>query len=211
MLRFTFASFLLLGFSCAAWAQSFEGSVNVGESLQSNASLGEIAGNVLTGADGVSKYKLDNGFNIAFRVTLNTWKFFGHEVGYAYNRTHLNLDAFDPTGASQGSESLGGMAVHQGFYDFLAYATPEGSTIRPFGAVGVHYSNYVAPGSSAQYGQGDNKFGFNYGGGVKIRVKGPLGVRFDVHQFTNGKPFGLTGASGWIRQTEISAGVAWML
>jgi hypothetical protein len=31
-----------------------------------------------------------------------------------------------------------------------------------------------------------------------------------VHQFVTGNPLGLTGASGWIRQTEISAGVAWM-
>jgi hypothetical protein len=103
------------------------------------------------------------------------------------------------------------MAIHQGFYDFLGYAMPEGSHIRPFGAVGIHYGNYVPPGASASYGQGFNKFGINYGGGVKIRVKGPLGVRFDVHQYTNGKPFGLTGASGWIRETTISAGVAWML
>jgi hypothetical protein len=77
--------------------------------------------------------------------------------------------------------------------------------------VGVHFSNYEPPGAPVQLGQGNNKFGINYGGGVKIRLKGPLGIRFDVHQFTNGKPFGLTGASGWIRQTEISGGIAWMM
>jgi hypothetical protein len=195
--------------SCLAFGQSFEASVNAGESLQSNATLGEIASGVATG--GTSQYSLNSGFNIAFRITLNTWKFFGHEVGYSYNRTHLNLSSFDPTGGSQGTQDVGGMAIHQGFYDFLGYATPEGSHIRPFGAVGIHYSNYVPPGASASQGQGFNKFGLNYGGGVKIRLKGPLGVRFDVHQFTNGKPFGLTGASGWIRQTEVSAGVAWMM
>ena len=103
------------------------------------------------------------------------------------------------------------MAVHQGFYDFLGYALPEGSRIRPFGAVGVHFSNYVPPGASASYGQGQNKFGFNYGAGVKFRITGPFGVRFDVHQFTNGKPFDIPGSSGWIRQTEVSAGIAFML
>jgi hypothetical protein len=208
MSRLPFLS-ILLASSCVVFGQSFEGSVNVGESLQSNATLGQIAGDVTTG--GASRYSLNDGFNIAFRITLNTGTFFGHEVGYSYNRTHLNVQAFDPTGASQGSSDLGGMAVHQGFYDFLGYATPQGSRIRPFGAVGVHYSNYAPPGSSASQGQGFNKFGINYGGGVKIRLRGPIGVRFDVHQFTNGKPFGLTGASGWIRQTEISAGVAWMM
>lgn len=209
MSRLTLLSFLLVS-SCLAFGQSFEGSVSVGESLQSNATLGQIAENVITSGAGTSTYSLNNGFNIGFRITLNTWKFFGHEIGYTYNRTHLNLAALDPTGGSQGTEDLGGMAVHQGFYDFLGYALPEGSRIRPFGAVGVHFSNYVPPGSSASYGQGDNKFGINYGGGIKVRLKGPLGVRFDVHQFTNGKPFSL-GGSGWIRQTEISAGVAWMI
>jgi hypothetical protein len=77
--------------------------------------------------------------------------------------------------------------------------------------VGVHFSNYVPPGSSAQLGGGQNKFGIQYGGGIKVKISGPVGIRFDVHQFTNGKPFGLPGASGWIRQTEVSAGVAFML
>ncbi|MGA3023600.1 MAG: hypothetical protein ABSF98_02400 [Bryobacteraceae bacterium] len=211
MSRFTLLFVSLLGCSCLAFGQSFEGSVNVGESLQSNATLGQIASNVITGGAGTSTYSLNSGFNIAFRATLNTWVFFGHEVGYSYNRTNLNLAALNPTGGSQGTQDLGGMAVHQGFYDFLGYATPQGSRIRPFGAVGVHFSNYEPPGASVQLGQANNKFGVNYGGGVKIRLKGPLGIRFDVHQFTNGKPFGLTGASGWIRQTEISGGIAWMM
>jgi hypothetical protein len=214
MSRFPLLSILLAGCSWLAFGQSFEGSLSVGESLQTNASLGQIASNVITGGAGTSTtstYSLNSGFNIAFRATLNTWVFLGQEVGYAYNRTNLNAAAFDLTGGSQGAQSLGGMAIHQGFYDFLGYATPQGSRIRPFGAVGVHFSNYEPPGSSVQLGQANNKFGINYGGGVKIRLKGPLGVRIDVYQFANGKPFGLPGASGWIRQTEISAGLAVML
>ena len=181
----------------------------MGKQLESNATLGSQAQNVANGAT----YKFTNGFNVNFRITLNTWKFFGHEVGYAYNRTHLNFNALNPDGTSAGSGDAGGMAVHQGFYDFLGYATPEGSRIRPFGAVGVHFSNYVPPGSSAQYGGGQNKFGINYGGGLKIKIAGPWGVRFDVHQFTNGKPdfHAIQGNSGWIRQTELSAGVDFML
>ena len=42
---------------------------------------------------------------MGFRLTLNTQKFFGHEVGYAYNRSHLKLQGVDQ----------GGMAIHQGF------------------------------------------------------------------------------------------------
>src|SRR5579884_1455379 len=193
--------------SSVVFGQAFEGSISVGRQLESNATLGSIAQSAATGGT----FNFTDGFNLNFRITLNTWKFFGHEIGYAYNRTHLNLNAFDLSGNLIGTQDQGGMAVHQGFYDFLGYATPEGSRIRPFGAVGVHFSNYVPPGASASYGQGDNKFGFQYGGGVKIKVAGPWGVRFDVHQFTNPKPFSIPGSNGWIRQTELSAGLDFML
>jgi len=199
---------ILFSGSSLIFAQSFEGSISVGRTLESNATLGSQAENIANGGS----YNFTDGFNLNFRITLNTWKFFGHEVGYAYNRTHLNLNALNPDGSSAGSADQGGMAVHQGFYDFLAYALPEGSRIRPFGAAGVHFANYVPPGASATYGGGQNKFGINYGGGVKIRIAGPWGVRFDVHQFANGKPdFGvIQGNSGWIRQTEVSAGLDFM-
>ena len=196
---------ILLSGSSFAVAQTFEGSISVGEQLESNDTLGSIADEALNGG---GTYSFTNGFNINFRATLNTWKFFGHEFGYAYNRTHLNFNALNPTSTTD----EGGMAVHQGFYDFLGYATPEGSRFRPFGAVGVHFSNYVPPGTSASEGGGENKFGINYGGGLKVHISGPFGARIDVHQFTNPKPgFGLSGNSGWIRQTEISAGIDFML
>lgn len=196
---------ILISGSSLAFAQTFEGSISVGRQLESNSTLGSIAEAEATGGN---TYSLTDGFNINFRATLNTWKFFGHEFGYAYNRTHLNINAFNPTSTTD----YGGMAVHQGFYDFLGYATPEGSRFRPFGAVGVHFSNYVPPGASASYGQGENKFGIQYGGGLKMHISGPFGARVDVHQFTNPKPgFGITGNSGWIRQTEISAGIDFML
>jgi opacity protein-like surface antigen len=199
---------LLTGASSVIFGQSFEGSISVGRQLESNATLGSLAESA---ANGSGTFHFTDGFNINFRATLNTWKFFGHEFGYSYNRTHLNLDALNPAGGSSPSSDLGGMAVHQGFYDFLGYVLPEGSRVRPFGAVGLHFSNYVPPGASASYGQGDNKFGFQYGGGVKFKVAGPWGVRFDVHQFTNPKPFSIPGSSGWIRQTEVSAGLDFML
>ena len=182
------------------FGQTFEASVSAGEQLENNANLGTAVVSALNGY--VVTYGLTNGFNLNFRATLNTWKFFGHEFGYAYNRTHLD---------ELPSVNFGGMAVHQGFYDFLGYALPQGSRMRPFAAVGVHFSNYVPPGETVSGGQGQNKFGVQYGGGVKLKIAGPWGIRFDVHQFTNGKPFNIPGASGWIRQTEISGGVDFML
>ena len=63
------------------------------------------------------------------------------------------------------SGRAGGMAIHQGFYNFLVYATREGKRVRPFATGGAHFANFVPPGATATYGQGDNQFGYNYGGG----------------------------------------------
>ncbi len=178
--------FLTLAMSAIGYAQSFEGSVSAGVSKIGNGDLG-------------SGYSLDDGFRLTFRINLNTRKYMGYELGYAYNRTHL--------GAS--GSATQGMAVHQGFGDVLWHATPEGSRIRPFVAGGLQFSNFVPPGATAQYGQGENKFGFNYGAGVKVKVTGPWIVRLDFRQYNTGVPFGMR--SGRFLQNEISAGVGFTM
>lgn len=177
---------LFLAVSAMSFAQSFEGAISAGVSQVTNGDLG-------------SGYTLDNGFRLAFRINLNTREYLGYEIGYAYNRTHLGY-------AGSGAQ---GMAIHQGFGGVLLHARPEGSRIRPFVAGGLHFSNFVPPGATAQYGQGENKFGFNYGGGVKVKVTGPWQVRFDFRQYNTGVPFGMR--SGRFIQNEISAGVGFTI
>lgn len=172
-------------------AQMAEVAISGGASALSNKVLGTYSS---------TTYSLDNGFRLAFRFTLNPQTFFGHEVGYAYNRTSLKY------GDSTSSTSEG-MAIHQGFYNFLVYATPEGSRVRPFAAAGGHFSNFVPPGASVTPGQGTNKMGFNYGGGIKLKVTDLFGFRVDFRQYQTGKPFDL-GGSGLLRQNEISAGIS---
>jgi hypothetical protein len=183
----------------SAWGQLFEVWFNGGQSLLSNKGLGTFNADPTTGLPGPGATKndvqLEDGFRFSFRMTLNNESHFGHEVQYAYSRTKLN---------SGGVEQ--GMAIHQGGYNFLLYATNEGTRIRPFVTGGVLFANYVPPGSSATSGGGDNKFGVSYGGGVKMRITSLFGARLDVRQATTPKPFGLPLASGWLRQTEISAG-----
>jgi opacity protein-like surface antigen len=181
-------SALLLGLSVASFGQSFEGAVSGGLSK-------------LSGKDIGSGYSLDDGFRIAFRITLNTRKYLGYEFGYAYNHTHLLLAGVDQ----------GGMAIHQGFGGALLYATKEGARFRPFVTGGLHFSNFVPPGASAQYGQGDNKFGFNYGAGLKVRILGPWQMRFDARQYNQSKPFELPGVSGRLLLNEFSAGIGFQL
>jgi opacity protein-like surface antigen len=184
MMRLCIGLCLLLSAASFVSAQPFEASVSGGATRISSRDIG-------------SGYGLDDGITIGFRMTLNTYKFFGHEGGYSYNRTHLLLDGVDQ----------GGMAVHTGFYNFMVYGTPEGSRIRPFVGAGPHFANFVPPGQSAQYGQGNTKFGINYGGGVKVKVTSLFHVRFDVHQYLQGKPFDLPGSSGKLKLNTFSVGI----
>lgn len=183
----------VFAFALPAWGQYGEIWFSAGQNIFSNKGLGTLA-QIGGSKDDVT---LDNGFRFGFRIGFNGDGITGHEVQYTYNRTQLRLD---PTAAQQG------MAVHMGGYNYLIYANHEGARARPFATGGVGFANYVPPGSSASQGGGSNKFGFNYGGGVKVRVVGPYAVRFDVRQYTTPKPFGLPLASGWIRINEFSGG-----
>lgn len=172
-------------------AQSADLFVNFGQSILSNAGLGSASA---TGAK--DDYKLDDGFRFGFRFGFNGDGHFGHEIGYAYNRTHLLLQGVDQ----------GGMAIHQGGYNFLLYANRDTARVRPFATGGGHFSNFVPPGSSATQGGGSTKFGVNYGGGVKFKITPKWALRADIRQYQTPKPFDLFQKTGWLRQTEISGG-----
>jgi len=181
---------LLIG-PASLHAQTAEFSVTGGVSRLNNSGLGALP-------DGSGLYSLTDGWRFGFRTTLNTYPYFGHEFGYGYNRTQLQNE-------SDGTEF--GMAIHQGFYNFLAYATRDGSKVRPFVTGGAHFNNYTPPGTSVTSGGGSTKLGFNYGGGVKVRVGPYFGIRFDVRNYQNGKPFDfLQNRRGLIGQLEVSAG-----
>src|SRR6202158_3268823 len=185
-------------FACATFARAQVGefSLSGGVSRFGNANLGtstDASGNTVNNT-------IDNGFRLTFRFTLNTYRFAGHELGYAYNRSGVQL------GPSQ-SVSL---SIQQGFYDFLLYATPEGSRIRPFAAGGVEFSSFFPPGTSVYYGNQETKFGVNYGGGIKMRVTSVIGLRVDVREYNTGKPFKFTNEHGRLNQLEASVGAAFL-
>jgi hypothetical protein len=148
-----------------------------------------------------TQYTINNGFNLAARMTLNTRKYMGHEFGYSYSRTKLGA-----TGISGNQE----LSTHQGFYDFLVYALPEGSRIRPFAAGGAEFTTFVPPGASAAYGQGTTKFGGNFGGGVKLKISSLFLIRVDARDYVTGKPFTLINQSGALHQIEVTAGLGLM-
>lgn len=185
LLYFTAGFLVFLG---TASAQVGEISISAGQSIQKH--------NIL---DPSINLKLKDAFRIGARLTLNTSRYFGHEFGYMYSRTHVSEE-------STGEILETPVPSHTVFYDFLAYALPEGSTVRPFVTGGGHFSTYYPPGASVYYGNGVTKFGLNYGGGVKVRISPILALRFDLREYRNPKPFAPSG-QGWIRTIEASGGV----
>jgi opacity protein-like surface antigen len=197
-LRHSLILFLLLVTAGAALAQVFEVGGGAGANRISN---GVLSSDSTTTPPTVAQ--VNNGWRFGFRMTLNTYTHFGHEAGYSYVRAN-----WDYAGATYGT------AVHQGFYDFLGYATPEGSKVRPFVAGGVQFSNFIIPGYSVSQGGGKMKFGLNYGGGVKVRVTDRWLMRMDFRQYASPKPdfgLGVNPPQGWIRLNEVSLGVAFCL
>jgi len=208
---------LLLACSTLAFSQSFEASVSGGQSVfpAKSATIGEDPANP------GSPYKMKDGFRLGFRLTLNSWRFMGHEFGYAYSRTGIQTPAQfidSRTGASVPAATPGAVMIpaastslpsHQGFYDFLVYAAPEGFRVRPFAAGGVQFTAFSQPG--AYYGNRETKYGINYGGGLKVKLKENWGIRLDVRQYNMGKPFKLANASGRLLMWEFSGGVAFLL
>ena len=190
---------LLLAPAAPLFGQAAEFGITGGYSGLSNEFLGTIPTGQIRGV-GIS---LTDGWRLGFRVTLNNWRFFGHEFGYTYSRTQLRYETTPPVEQ--------GMAIHQGIYNFLAYATPEGAVFRPFVTGGGHFSNFTPPGTSATSGGGDLKFGYNYGAGVKVRISHIFAIRFDIRQYVTPKPFDLADRSGMLRQLEVSAGFALVL
>jgi hypothetical protein len=153
-------------------------------------------------------FHLRDGFRIALRMTLNSWRFMGHEFGYAYNHTSLDSPAQPATLTTPAQPATNsGLPAHQGFYDFLFYATPEGSHVRPFACGGVQFTSFSPAGSYTR----ETKYGVNFGGGIKVKVKENWGFRMDVRQYNMSKPFNLIGASGRLQLYEFGVGISFLM
>jgi opacity protein-like surface antigen len=200
----------LLGCSTIAFGQSFEAGVSVGQSLFQ----GDSKNLGTAGAATDPQYKMNDGFRISARMAINPYRFFGYEFEYTYNHTSIAQPAVSgaPGLPGQGSTSTPAqnisVPIHQLYGNFLVYATPEGTHVRPFVTGGVGFSSFFPPGTSVYYGNQTTKFGVNYGGGLKVRVSGFWGVRFDVRWYNTSKPFDLPFQSGRLNMLGISGGIS---
>src|ERR1035438_9151353 len=170
-----FLPVLLILFGNALRAQSGELWFSGGVSILENQNIGSPY------SDGQSgDVRLGDGFSAGIRLTFNSSGHIGHEIEYAYNRTSVT----DVTGVVLGAPGSVGMAIHQGGYNLLYYfpAMNEERKVRPFVTGGVHISDSVLPGA-ATLSRTSVKPGFNFGGGVKVRISTLFAVRFDLRQY----------------------------
>ena len=200
----------IAAWSSLSFAQSFEASVGGGQTVipSKSADIGTTDTDPASGT-----YRLKDGFRLSLRMAINTGRFIGHEFGYAYSRTALETPAVTTTTGSIIStvpaDSIS-LPSHQGFYDFLIYAIPEGKIIRPFAAGGVQFTAFSQPGSQYTNNR-ETKYGINYGGGVKVKVKENWGFRLDARQYNMGKPFNLPNATGRLLMWEVSGAVSFLM
>jgi hypothetical protein len=184
---------LALAFSGSCFAQTGEFWFNYGWSLLSNNGIGTLSAFGGTPND----VKLDDGYRFSFRFGFNQGSHLGYEIQYAFNHTQ-----FETAGTKEA------MHFHQPGFNILYYLTSDKLRIRPFGTAGIEVNDFVPPGGAINYGS-QNKFGANFGGGVKFHVHGLFSGRVDVREYVMGKPdFNTLGmVNGKLWQTEVSAGV----
>jgi len=198
-----------LALAGAATAQTWEISVSRILPRISSAPLGSISEESKKDDD----TKLKGNYGYGGRLTWNTRGYYGHEIGYNYIYAQLTT-AFRVTEdrVTTTTTLKDDITIRQASYNFLMYFMPKGERWRPFMTGGFHLHDYGAPGFSEWPTGKSRNYGFNYGGGIKLRVIPNGLLRLDLRDYVNGKPYDLEGADpttflgGWLRQLELSAG-----
>lgn len=198
---------LLSGLLGCAWGQTYEVSVVGGLARMSKAPLGSVSSEDPKDDDTT----LRNGYGYGGRLTYNTPGYYGHELGYMFARVGLRTRIADADGNRTTFEDK--VAVHQAFYNFLIYFMPKGERWRPFITGGVQACDFANPHIAGWTGTGARNYGFNYGGGLKLKLFNHALVRFDLRDYITTKPYNLTpkdplSFGGWARRQEASVGVS---
>jgi hypothetical protein len=158
--------------------------------------------------------KLKGLYGYGGRLTWNTPGYYGHELGFNYNRARLTATVRTTTEGQTVTRVLEDrIVVRQAYYNFLMYMMPRGERWRPYIAVGAHAVEYGAPGFE-QWPTGKSRhYGVTYGGGIKLMLFKHALLRLDVRDYIAGKPYDLERKDpmqmgGRLRMTEASAGIS---
>jgi len=175
---FTAAALVTLVSSQAALAQRWEIGGGAGGSF--------YTANTISRDSVTAKAKFDSGWGATGYVGHNVYRLVGGELRY----TFLKNDAKLSSGSTQALFGANAHAIH---YDVLIHATPEGSAIRPFVAVGGGIKVYQGTGREV-VAQPLGNVAFltktseykplvTFGAGVKFNVSKRLGFRAEVKDY----------------------------
>lgn len=178
-------------FCATVSAQKYEVSAGVNLIRLDGKPLGTVATSGGEDADTYfEKMSVEGG---QIKLTMNSKGYYGHEIGYSYNRSKLNIttrytDDDDNEFVTRHQRKV---AVGQFTYNFLMYMMPAGERVRPFVTVGATVQDYGAP-SLDEWTHGKSRnYGGNFGGGVKIRLFPHTLFRVDLRQHYVGTPYDL--------------------
>ena len=126
-------------------------------------------------------------------VTLNTKGYYGIEAGALRSRARI-VSNIDPGDGKPVLES-GTATQTQAFLNGVCYFMPRGERFRPYVTAGFEAEFWNMPNLPDWTGRNSKNIGFNYGGGLKIRLAKPVLFRLDVRDIWAGSPYGLQYAS----------------
>jgi hypothetical protein len=133
-------------------------------------------------------------------VTMNTHGYYGIEAGILRSRARIDTRIVPASGPDILETAT--VTQNQLFLNGICYFMPRAESFRPYVTAGFDAQLWSKPGVPDWAGGGSKNIGFNFGGGVKLRLLKPVYVRLDVREILAGAPYGLDYAmdsSGGIR------------
>jgi len=127
---------------------------------------------------------------------------FGTEVAWLFQNNDLRVSARDPLPFGITGSATVDLRVQHVSFSGLVSATGREAGVRPFFSAGIGAVVYqpTAEGKGVVESvvgvrpRSDTRFAFNVGAGVRVRVAGRFGLRWDIRDYISGIPdFGLPG------------------
>lgn len=200
--------FVCVGTS-ALYAQGFSLFVEGGGS-----SLFDNQSYTVYGSSYGSRYNAGRTFAAGAEIPLT--KAFSLEGSYGFVRNDLTVTNFYNSSVPN-QETAYAIRNQRISFDVLAHARRTIKELRPYLALGVEFDNFAPTSAGAAQADSpspgfngvpntvlkpDNKFGFNFGGGVDLHLTRRLLCRFDVRDHITGSPtFGLPPSASSVYAT----------
>ena len=196
----------LVLFTVLAPAQNYEFSPTFGISRPKKSLLGSLEENS-DKRDDDTRLKASHAFGL--RATLNTPGYWGIEGAFMRHQNKLSTRISNSGQADYNREAK----VNVDFISLnvLSYFMPKDEWWRPFMTVGVQTQRYGDPGFPEWTPGPIRTFGFNFGGGIKLRAHKHLSFRLDFRDYIGGKPYDLSfqndqRSGGFLQTLEGSVG-----